>query len=202
MIESIQSVSSLPRHKHIELELLHAILEDEAVYPWNPADSAATPYYRALETALEHDPLATETFESKWKHLSQQAESLWASQRLSLPELLIQRFESRLPTDLLTQIATKAQDLSNSSLTQMDQLVGCARSVLQDWNVDDLQVVARPFAMAMRNGHGEMVDLTLKSVRTSAWESLSAIEQARLCLAVARCALDYAEAEGPLADGL
>jgi hypothetical protein len=61
---------------------------------------------------------------------------------------------------------------------------------LPSWGEEDLQVLARPFAYAMRGSETEMLEVALRSVRCAEWADLSSIEQARLSLALARYALD------------
>lgn len=189
MQEPTHPVSSLPRQKIIELEMLHAVLVDEPAYPWNPADPTTTTYLDNLETAFEPGDLSEDIFASQWSQFSQQAEQLWSGQSTSLIGSLTQRFESRMPTQLLTQLAARAEAVSESSQALIDQLVSCVQDLLSEWDSDDLRVMARPLAMAMRDGQGEILDLTLRSVRQIEWENLSEMEQARLSLAIARYAL-------------
>ncbi|NER82142.1 MAG: hypothetical protein F6K42_21795 [Leptolyngbya sp. SIO1D8] len=189
MNESINSVSSLSLQNGIELEMLHAVLDNETAYPWNLADPAAASYLDKLEAAFEPGDLSEDIFASQWHQLSQQAEQLWASQGVSLAAVLIRQFESRMPTQLLTRLAASVEAGAQNSEALIDQLVSSVQDILQGWDADDLQVMARPLAMAMRDGHGEVVDLTLQSVRQTDWENLSEVEQARLSLAIARYAL-------------
>ena len=192
MNESTNSVISLSCRQRMEAEMLHAVLLSETIYPWNPADPTATLYFENLEAAFEASNLSEDIFTSQWHRLSQQAEQLWSCHSASLAELLIQQFESRMPVPLLTQLAAKAQTVSENGLALVDQLVDCVQEILADWESDDLRVMARPLAMAMRDGQGEIVDVTLRSVRQTGWESLSELEQVRLSLAIARYALGKA----------
>ncbi|MBE7382207.1 MAG: hypothetical protein F6J95_012450 [Leptolyngbya sp. SIO1E4] len=189
MNESINPVSSLSHKNRIEQEMLHAILVDEAVYPWNPADPATTAYLDQLEATFEPGNLSEDIFESQWRRLSQQAEQLWSSHTNSLAVSLIQKFESRMPIQLLRQLAANVEAATNSGQTLMDQLVNCVQDVVQGWDPEDLRVMARPLAMAMRDGHGEVLEVTLRSIQQTEWDNLSEVEQARLSLAIARYAL-------------
>ncbi|MEM9005290.1 MAG: hypothetical protein AAGE59_17425 [Cyanobacteria bacterium P01_F01_bin.86] len=190
MKESTNPVSSLSQQQRIELDMLHSVLNEDASYLWNPADPASTAYLGKLEEAFASGDLSEDVYNSQWSKISQQAEQLWSSSSPVLATLLIQRFESRMPAQVLTQLAAKAQDVSSSGLAVIDQLVNCAQDILAGWETDDLQVMARPLAFAMRDGHGEILDVALRSVRQTDWDNLSDLERARLTLAIARYALD------------
>ncbi len=49
--------------------------------------------------------------------------------------------------------------------------------------------MARPVALAMRSGEADSLDTLVQSVRAADWEDLSAVEQAKLSLAIVRYAL-------------
>lgn len=190
MKESTPSVSSLSHQACVELEMLYAVLEEEAPYPWNPADPDAAAYYETLETAFASEGASSGTFESQWERLLEEANTLWGSHQTTLSASLVERFEARIPASVLRHLTQKVQEVANSNLTLIDQLVECAQSVVPGWAWDDLQVVARPLAMAMRDSRGEALEVTLRSVRETDWENLSDLEQARLSLVIARYALD------------
>jgi len=190
MKESTNPVSALSHQQRVELEMLHSVLADDANYPWNPYDPATQDYLDKLEASLSSDDLPEDAVASKWSQIRYEAEQLWENRSESLTTSLVQKFGARVPTRLLTQLAVQAQAASNSGRALMDQLVDCVQAVLADWEPDDLQVMARPLAMAMRDGQGEILDITLRSVRQTEWEELSEVEQARLSLAIARYALD------------
>ncbi|MGF1523934.1 MAG: hypothetical protein ACFBSF_16575 [Leptolyngbyaceae cyanobacterium] len=190
MKESTGPVPSLPKQQQIELEMLHSVLDDDASYLWNPSDPTSTVYLDKLEDAFAAGDLSGDIFKSQWSRISQQAEQLWGNQSSTLAISLIQQFESRMPAQLIAQIAAKAQEVSDGGLALVDQLVDCVQVVVSGWEVDDLQVMARPLAMAMRDSRGEILDIALRSVRQTDWDNLSDLEQARLTLAIARHALD------------
>jgi hypothetical protein len=190
MKESTNPGSRLTHHQRIELELLHSVLDDDAIpYPWNPYDPAAIAYVDNLEREGVGGELSADEFDSKWSTVSQIAAQLWEAPAASLMATLGQKFGTRIPTQLLQQLAASAQTASQSGLALIDQLVESAQSVLEGWETDDLQVMARPLAMAMRGGQEEILEVTLQSVRPVDWAQLSDIEQARLTLAAARYAL-------------
>ena len=190
MNESTNPVSALSNEQQIELAMLHSVLSEDASYLWNPSDPANSASLDKLEDAFATGDLSEDIFKSQWSQVLQQAEGLWSSPSPALAVSLIQQFESRMPARLITQLAAKAQEVSNNGLALMDQLVDCVQDILTGWDPDDLQVMARPLALAMRDGHGEILDVALRSVRQTDWENLSDLERARLTLAIARYALD------------
>lgn len=189
MKESSNPGSPINRQQRIELELLHALLDDEAAtYPWNPSDPAAIAYLDNLQS--EWGELSEADLNSQWPQVSQIAEQLWARPAEPLMTALAQKFGTRMPSYLLNQLASSVQTVAQSGGSLIDQLVESAQTVLTDWEAEDLQVMARPLAMAMRGGQEEILEVTLQSIRQVDWEELSEVEQARLSLAIARYALN------------
>jgi hypothetical protein len=66
-------------------------------------------------------------------------------------------------------------------------MVECVLDILPQWAEEDLQVLARPLAYAMREVDSEGTQLAMATKRP--WAQLSEIEQARVSLAVARYAI-------------
>lgn len=193
-----QSEFSSESTMNTELDLLHHVLDARVSYPWNPQD----PDSQALLAEGEAGWNEAETAEAiavGWQTLSTQLDSLWASAGASDGVLaaLAQRFSARMPVDLLQQIARQAAAVAASGQPMMEQLIACTREVLSGWDVEDLEVLARPLAYSLRDGEGEILDLHLKSVRQTDWSSLSEIEQARLSLAIASFALQQTQAAAP-----
>ena len=203
-----------PFQAQAELELLQLILQDSTCYPCNPAEPEAEAYFAALEQEvvagwLEEDfaapiqALATQ-FDQLWKTVDGAAtdrsetagrtvdrtvDSGTATQRLINTEFF-QRFATQVPQQMLDAIVQRAQQVISSNLTLADQLVHAVQDCLPSWEEEDLQVLARPFAYAMRGSETEMLEVALRSVRCAEWTELSGIEQARLSLAIARYAID------------
>lgn len=179
-------VSSHPAQIRAELDLLHNVLDAEAQNPWTPQDPNNAPYLSALETTWEEGDFARETLAAKAQQLWEQAGQLWPAPP-SLALRLKAEFASRMPADLLGQIAERVQAIAENGRPLLDQLVAAVDDSLTGWDADDLRVIARPMAMAMRDGHGDIVEATLQSVRSDAeWDALSDLEKARLSLAIAR----------------
>lgn len=186
-----------------ELELLQVVLDDaDASYPWNPADPAASSYFEQLEQEVAAGWPA-DALDPHVQALSTQFDQLWAAVDAAQPVLttvafssgLFQRFADRMPQGLLERLVQQAQMAIASSNSLADQLVASVRDVLPEWGDDDLYVLARPFAYAMRDkSENDLLEGALRSVRSEAWEDLSSIEQARLSLAIARHVIDQSKA--------
>lgn len=189
--------SRLTHQQRLELELMHSVLEEQATtYPWNPYDPAAKAYLDQLEDSFADDDLSEDVFNSQWHQVAQVAQQIWDAPAASLLTVLTQKFGSRMPANLLEQLATNAQTAAQSGRALIDQLVATAQAVLEDWEADDLQVMARPLALAMRSGgQGEVLETTLHSIRETDWNQLTEVEKARLSLAIARYALGEIAAE-------
>ncbi len=195
-----------PELSAAQIELLQAVLTPE-VYPWL-ADKTAQYDDAQAEVAGQALEISDEEAAQGWQKLSAQisqrlsqqfdlAENL-AGSDTSLATLLKQKFAERLPAEMIARIGEKAQQLASQrekvAQNVLEQMVACVQDVLSYVAEDDLRVIARPMAMAMRgNSADEFVDVTIKSVRTADWEALSPIEQARLGLAAARYAISQTE---------
>jgi hypothetical protein len=158
-------------------------------YPWNPADPSTEEFFESLEQSFPLDNAITEKeISTRSGAFFDRVNQLWGA--ATLQDSLIERFASRVPQALLGAIALRAQQVLSTSQSLANQLVQCVEDVLPNLAQDDLCVIARPLANAMRNGEaGNPVDAALAKVRPVSWEELSEIEQARLSLAVARYAL-------------
>lgn len=155
-------------------------------YVWNPATPEAEPFFAALEQALPLDDWNADEVATRSDQFFAQINQLWST--ATLQETLTQRFATRVPQQLLTAIATRAQQVLSSSVSLADQLVQCVQEALPHLAEDDLHVLARPLAYAMR-GNESSIESTLERVRSVEWDALSDVEQARLSLAIARYAI-------------
>jgi hypothetical protein len=184
----------------IEQQLLQRLFDADRPYLWNPDAPEADDYFAELDSLLDThcDELVGSDAElaQQWQNLSARLEATMAqpgiqteAAAVSLPEVLYQQFAGRIPKDLLQTIAQRAQEVFTAQQSLQDQLVQCAQSVLPDWQSDDLQVMARPLAFAMRDSESDKLEMALRSVRFAAWTELSGVEKARLSLAIARYAL-------------
>lgn len=189
-----------PFQAQAELELLQLVLNDSEIpYPWNPTDPNSYAYFEQLEQEVVAAGWLTDELLPYTQALSSQIDQLWTTLETPIPEPtaprlfntdLFQQFANRMPQNLLETIVHRAQQAVAAQGILADQLVMCVQGILPEWGEDDLHVLARPFAYAMRSGaETELLDGALQSVRCEEWTELSSIEQARLSLAIARYAI-------------
>ncbi len=155
-------------------------------YVWNPAEPEAESFFTELEQEFSLDDWKVDEVATRANAFFAHVDDLWAT--ATLQETLVQRFAARVPQQLLTAIANRAHQVVAGSLSLADQLVHCVQDALPNLAEEDLQVLARPLAYAMR-GNDSPIESTLDRVRTIEWNALSEVEQARLSLAIARFAL-------------
>lgn len=173
----------------IQGELLEVLLQPEEEcypYPWNPADLEAEAYFVELEKELLFaDWQEEEDIQSASQALFHQLHQCWASLTKPAAEplkmSLAERFASLMPETWLEAIANRAQQVFSINLSLADQLVLCVKPLLPSWTEEDLLVLARPLAYAMR-GNPDVA-------HSAEWTELSQMEQVRLSLAVAHSAL-------------
>jgi hypothetical protein len=167
-------------------ELLEVLLQlGDDYYPWNPAEPEAEVYFADLEREFSLSDCQDEAqIESYSQGLFDKLHQCWASLSESnetLNQSLAQRFASFVPQTWLEAIANQARTVVSINLSLADQLVLCVKPLLPSWTDDDLLVLARPLAYAMRG--------TAAPSRSAEWTELSQMEQVRLSLAVAHSAL-------------
>lgn len=179
----------------VQGELLEALLQSEDnLYPWNPAEPEAEAYFVErergfiLEQWLEPEEIA-QASQSLFEQLHQCWSSLESATEENLHRSLSERFAALAPEAWLAAIAHKAQELVSSNLSLAEQLVLCVKPLLSNWAEDDLLVLARPLAYAMRGNSESAAETYPGFVRQADWQELSAMEQARLSLAIAHSAL-------------
>jgi hypothetical protein len=155
-------------------------------YPWSLLDpNSETFFAEAEEFSLFENCQETE--------IAKRSSDFFAGlhhrwEALSLQETLIQKFAMRVPQELVTAIAQRAEQVVSASVSLSDKLVESVQDVLPwltRWTLEDLELQARPFAYAMRDGNTK-VD---SNVRTADWQELSDVDKAKLSLSVASYAL-------------
>ena len=168
-----------------QMELLATIVQTDVAYPWNPAQLESDSYLTALEeeSALS-DSFSDSDIAQKSQVLFAQLEQVW--QTTALQKSLREKF-ARVPQDFLARIAQSVQNATVKYQSLADQMVECVLDILPQWAEEDLQVLARPLAYAMREVDSEGAQLVMAATRP--WAQLSEIEQARVSLAVARYAI-------------
>ncbi len=168
-----------------QMELLATIVQTDVAYPWNPAQLESESYLSALEQEFAlSDCFSDSDIALKSQVLFSQLEQVWLT--TALQKSLREKF-ARVPQDFLASIAQSVQNATVKYQSLADQMVECVLDILPQWGEEDLQVLARPLAYAMRDVDSEGVELVMATKRP--WAQLSEIEQARVSLAVARYAI-------------
>ncbi|MEG4025669.1 MULTISPECIES: hypothetical protein [unclassified Microcoleus] len=172
-----------------QMELLTTIVQTDVAYPWNPAQLESESYLAALEQEFAlSDSFSDSDIALKSQVLFAQLEQVWLT--TALQKSLREKF-ARVPQDFLASIAQSVQNATVKYQSLADQMVECVLDILPQWGEEDLQVLARPLAYAMRDVDSEAGELVMATKRP--WAQLSEIEQARVSLAVARYAISQLE---------
>lgn len=168
-----------------QMELLATIVQTDVAYPWNPAQLESESYLAALEQEFAlSDSFSDSDIAQKSQVLFAQLEQVWLA--TAVQKSLREKF-ARVPQDFLARIAQSVQNATVKYQSLADQMVECVLDILPQWAEEDLQVLARPLAYAMRDVDSEGAELVMATRRP--WAELSEIEQARVSLAVARYAI-------------
>ncbi|MFM6188843.1 hypothetical protein [Planktothrix sp.] len=180
------------REIQAEWDLLTCLFTNDSPYPWNPDTVEAEAYFLEQEAAVSLlDGFTEAELAERSQQFICQMNPLWSV--TSLKTGFLQRFAEQIPDELLNrllEVATRiTQQVSFQSLSLADQLVYCVQDLLPQWSEEDLQVLARPFAYAMRGGELEGMEGGSAIVGSVCWSELSEIEQARTCLVITRYAL-------------
>ncbi|AFY67885.1 hypothetical protein [Geitlerinema sp. PCC 7407] len=187
-LHSQQSEARIHNRSHAWLDLAQAVLYADMPYVWNPAEAAAEEYFMEAEAQLDAEGMAAPELAQYAQAFEAAAFDLFAQHdRTSLCATLVEKFAQRVPQELLDGIVRQAQAMVKSQMSIAERLIACVQDALPHWSADDLQVLARPYAFAMRDR--DYVSETLNATAIS-WEQLSEMDRARLSLAIARYALD------------
>ncbi|MEA5500740.1 hypothetical protein [Limnoraphis robusta] len=175
-----------------EMDLLDALFDSDQPYAWNFSEFDSELDLCELDEQLALcDCLTDEDVQQRLQTLLTQVEDLWSV--TTLEKSLLRKFADCVPQQLLQQLAKNAirlkQQVGHVSASFAEQLVQCTQEILPHWQEEDLQVLARPFAYAMRGGETERLESTLNTATVVQWQDLSDLEQARMGLAIARYAL-------------
>lgn len=193
-INDSETFNSLP--SQMELEFLEALLEpDDATYPWNPASEESETYFLQLEQQSWMQDVLDSELTTRSQAFYTQLDQMWSNYKKydcstftttinTLKESLHSSFGSSIPSQWLDTIAQKATEVFNSQQSMGEQLIQCVQAVLPTWGAEDLLVLARPFAYAMRSEPQNLESVQAK-LDNCEWTALSQIEQAKASLAIA-----------------
>jgi hypothetical protein len=185
--------SQSDRQYQSEAELIDGLLAAPTTeYPWNPADPDTADYYGRTDSHFSLDEWSEAEIAQRSQALSAQMQSVWettTTAAMTSPlAALTAKFGTRVPQQWLAQIAANVSSTATSQLEPVDRLMGAVRDLLANWATDDLLVMARPYAYAMRCDPG--VDNPENIVRPLDWAELSELERAKLTILMARYAID------------
>ena len=194
-INDSETFNSLP--SQMELEFLEALLEpDDATYPWNPASEESETYFLQLEQQSWMQDVLDSELTTRSQAFYTQLDQMWSNYKKydcstftttinTLKESLHSSFGSSIPSQWLDTIAQKATEVFNSEQSMGEQLIQCVQAVLPTWGAEDLLVLARPFAYAMRSSELQNLESVQAKLDNCEWTALSQIEQAKASLAIA-----------------
>jgi hypothetical protein len=186
--------STLNNSSVAEAELMDCLLASStANYLWNPSDPETADYYAESDSHFSLDDWSDDEISQRSQSFFASIQSCWETapvQELEQSPLasLTAKFGARVPQQWLSKIAANVSSLANSSLEPVDQLVQSVQDLLSTWATDDLLVMARPYAYAMRCDPG--VTNPDNIVRPLEWTELSEVERAKLTIAIAQYAID------------
>lgn len=184
------SFNSLPdRQRQSEAELIDGLLAASTIdYPWNPADPDTADYYAQSDRHFSLDRWSDDEIAEKSQSFYAGMQSVWDAPAISPLSVLTAKFGTRVPHQWLAKIADNVSSMATNQLEPVDRLVGAVQDLLANWATDDLLVMARPYAYAMRCDPG--VDNPDSIVRPLDWAELSELERAKLTILIARYAID------------
>ena len=190
------SFNSQPEHHNsseAEAELIDCLLASPTLdYPWNPADLETADYYTQSDRYFSLDDWSEREITQQSESFFNSIQSCWdaanSESELSPLAALTSKFGARVPQQWLAQIAANVGSLATSNLEPVEQLVKSVQDLLSNWAIDDLLVMARPYAYAMRCNPG--VDNPDNIVRPLDWTELSELERAKLTILIAQYAID------------
>jgi hypothetical protein len=148
-------------------------------YPWNPVAVESGEFFNQIEADSILQGFDDSEIAQKADEFFNGLNQIWEK---SLQTTLARKFAT-VPQAILAQIADRAAQVAKTGNSMIDQLADCVQSALPQWNVEDLQVLARPVAYAMR---GDQVESPFMN---RDWATLSETEQAKLSITIARYAL-------------
>jgi hypothetical protein len=188
---------------NIDLEFLEALLEPEdATYPWNLADEASEAYFHNLELQFGLQEFSDSELITSADNFYQNLDIIWdqvtviedkniSKNTVNYLQEALQNAFSVIPGVLLTAIAQKAYEVFMLEQSASEKLMECVQALLPSWETDDLLVLARPFAYAMRSSEPHTLTAIIRDFEHRDWANLSEIEQAKITLAIADYALQH-----------
>jgi len=188
---------------NLDLEFIEALLEPEdATYPWNLADESSEAYFQHLELQFGLQDFTDAELITSADNFYQNLDIIWdqvsviennniSKNTVNYLQSALQNAFSVMPEVLFTAIAQKAAEVSILEKSASEKLVECVQALLPSWEMDDLLVLARPFAYAMRSSEPQTLTSIIRDFEHRDWANLSEIEQVKITLAIADYALQH-----------
>lgn len=195
-----------------ELDLLATLLDPvDNSYPWNPGEEDTEAYFNQIEEQFVMQDLLDEELNTRCEGFHNQLDALWSkcdtsaqyncntnsTVAVKLQKSLQKQFSNSMPSAWISLIAQKAAEIFNDKQSMTQQLIECVQAVLPSLEVDDIMVLARPYAYATRSGVKKVESTVAEFDRDDncEWAALSEIEQAKAGLAVAYHALNQLDSQ-------
>jgi hypothetical protein len=178
----------------VQAQLIDSLLASSTItYPWNPTDPDTADYYLETDRHFSLDNWSDAEITQRSRSFFAQIQSCWANSPAAVLEIsplaaLIEKFGARVPQQWLAQIADRVSCLATQQLEPIDRLIQSVQDLLPNWAAEDLLVIARPYAYAMRGDTG--VNNVDNIVRPLEWTELSELERAKLTIAIAQAAIN------------
>jgi hypothetical protein len=194
---SLDRQPELINRSQAEAELTDCLLTSPTLdYPWDPTEPATADYYTESDSHFSLDDWSDTEIEQRSQSFFTQIQTCWLDApspelEFNPAQLLTDKFGHRVPHQWLAAIATKVSSLANSQLEPVEQLVQSVQDLLANWAADDLLVMARPYAYAMRCDPG--VSDPDRIVRPLEWSELTELERAKLTILIAQYAIDFSK---------
>jgi hypothetical protein len=191
---SLNPRSPQSKSSQVQAQLIDCLLASSTIdYPWNPAEPETADYYIESDRHFSLDEWSDIEIGQRSQSFFAQIQSCWenspSAELVASPlAVLIERFGTRVPQQWLAQIAANVSSVGSSRLEPVEQLVHSVQNLLSNWATEDLLVMARPYAYAMRCDPG--VDNPDNIVRALDWTELSQVERAKLTMLIAQSAID------------
>ena len=180
---------NLDNSSAVQAELIDSLLAELSInYPWNPAELDTADYYLESDRYFSLDDWSDLEIGQRSRSFLANIQSCW--ENAPTPELalsplaaLIEKFGTRVPQQWLSQIAANVTSLAASNLEPIEHLIQSVQDLLPNWETDDLLVMARPYAYAMRGTPN------VDNVKDEKWTELSELERAKLTILIAQAAI-------------
>jgi hypothetical protein len=177
--------SSYPFGDSAEMDLLQYLHQSDhdtfpVPYIWDPQSIETEAYLQALEDQWPED------IQADLENLAPTLNQVLGLTPLCSLSQLQEQFPT-VPEAILTHILGRVNCTGLHLLSLREQLLYCIQDLFPRWTIEDLLVLARPYAYAFRSAdpHTPPID-----PKTADWETLEDFDCIRLCCAVAKVVLE------------